>query len=407
MSAVRVCIEHLEPGMVLMNNVPGVDGSVLLARGAALTGEAIAMLADLGIASVSVRSESIQDAAHWEERVCLEYVRRFFVYVNPDEEFFVELFRSTFERVLTAFRNGFALRCADEIQARSVEHMTDVFFRNDLTLDKLVLHETQLASFPDIYFKLKQVIEAPNSSAKEIAQVVGSDVGLAGRLLKLVNSPFYGLSSRVDSIERAVSMVGARELSTLALGITTINFFKDIPPELVDMRTFWRHSLSCAVFCKLLADYGALPRERMFIAGLLHDAGRLLLFKDLPYASVQAMIHARSNMLPLLEAEIEIFGFNHAHVGQRLLSEWKFPEAIVAAVGHHHDPQGATIPAEAAAVQLADILANAAEISAGGTYVVPGCDHEAIAQTRLPIRDVRRILAAHDAAIDELVKALL
>ena len=231
-------------------------------------------------------------------------------------------------------------------------------------------------------------------------------ITLASKLLKLVNSPFYGLSSRVDSIERAVALVGARELSTLALGITTINFFKDIPSELVDMRSFWRHSLSCAVFCKLLADFAKLPRERMFIAGLLHDAGRLLLFKDLPYASVQAMIHARSNMLPLPEAERDIFGFTHAQVGERLLTEWKFPEAIVAAVGQHHDA-GSGIAAEAAAVQVADILSNVAEISAGGVYVIPGCSAEAVKLSGLPLWEIDKIFAAHDAAIDELVKALL
>ncbi len=407
MSAVRVCTEHLEPGMVLWANVSGMDGGVLLGKGAPLSAQDIGLLAEADIPWVHVQRESIADPREWEERTCLEYVRRFFVFVNPDEPFFIQLFRVAVRRVLDARRHGFDLRCADEIQARNVEHMSDVFFRNDLTVDKLVLHETQLASFPDIYFKLKQVIEEPNSSAREIAQVVGSDVGLAGRLLKLVNSPFYGLASRVDSIERAVSLVGSQELSTLALGITTINFFKDIPPELVDMRVFWRHSLSCAVFCKLLADYGGLPRERMFIAGLLHDAGRLLLFKDLPYASVQAMLYARSNMLPLPDAEQDVFGFTHAQVGQRLLAEWNFPEAIVAAVGHHHDAALTPDSAEAATVQLADILANTAEISAGGVYVVPGCSSEAVASVGLPLADITKVLAAHDAAIDELVKALL
>lgn len=407
MSAVRVCTEHLEPGMVLWANVPGADGGVLLAKGTALGGNDIALLLEARIPAVNVRRDSIAEPREWEERLCLEYVRRFFIYVNPDEPFFVELYRATVLRVLEARRHGFDLRCADEIEARSVEHLSDAFFRNDLTLDGLVLHETQLASFPDIYFKLRQVIDAPASSAKDIAQIVGSDVGLAGRLLKLVNSPFYGLSSRVDSIERAVSLIGARELSTLALGITTINFFKDIPPELVDMRSFWRHSLSCAVFCKLLADYANLPRERMFIAGLLHDAGRLLLFKDMPYASVQAMIHARSNMFPLPEAERDIFGFTHAAVGRRLLEEWNFPPAIVEAVGHHHDDAHAAESAEGAVVQLADILANAVEISAGGVYVVPGCPSGAVERTGLPLRDIPRVLAAHDAAIDELVKALL
>ncbi|EPR43789.1 metal dependent phosphohydrolase [Desulfovibrio sp. X2] len=407
MSTIKVCVEYLEPGMELALDIKGVDGSVLMPRGHVLAENDISRLAGLREASAPVRRESIADEKDWTRRSCVDYARRFFYYVDADDPFLNELFRVSAERVAKARQLGFELRCSDEIAARSVEHLSDVFFSNDLSIESLVLHETKLASFPDIYFKLKQVIDNPASSAKEISQVVSSDVALAGKLLKLVNSPFFGLSSRVDSIERAVSLVGARELSTLALGITTINFFKDIPPELVDMRSFWRHSLSCGVFSKLLAAYRKLPSERLFIAGLLHDAGRLVLFKDMPYASVQALIFARSNLLPQVVAEREIFGFNHAEVGGRLLADWSFPEALVATVAHHHDPHRAPEPVEAAVVQIADLLANAAEISSGGMYMLPAMAPEATKLAGIPAQDISRLMAAHDEAIEELTKALL
>ncbi len=108
-------------------------------------------------------------------------------------------------------------------------------------------------------------MESPSSSAKDIAEVVSTDVALSTKLLKLVNSPLFGLTQKVDSIERAVSYVGEEELSNLALGITAIRYFKDIPPELIDMQTFWRHSLSCGIFAKLIAsNYKDMSDETFF-----------------------------------------------------------------------------------------------------------------------------------------------
>ena len=310
-------------------------------------------------------------------------------------------------RVFALRAAGEPVACAEEMAASSVEHLADVFFRSDLTLDKLVLHETELASFPDIYFRLKEILDNPLSSAKDIAAVVSTDVALTGKLLKLVNSPLFGLSTRIDTIERAVSLVGAKELSTLALGITAISFFKDIPPELVNMKTFWRHSLSCGIFAKLIATRTKLPAERLFIAGLLHDAGRLVLFKDQPYASTQALLFARSNFLPLVEAEQEIFGFDHAAVGGRLLEAWAFPQSLSALVAGHHAPKDAAVPAAAAVVQMADILANAAAIGSGGLFVLPPMDEAGMTASGIAPGDLKNILADHDALIAELTTALL
>lgn len=406
-AVITACTEHLVPGMVLARDVMGADESLLRARGHALTEADIELFAQMRLPSVHVSTKSVADLDQWLLASTQEHVRRFFVYVDSDNPYFEELYRLCVRRVLTLRAAGKPIACAEEIAASSVEHLADVFFRSDLTLDKLVLHETELASFPDIYFRLKEILDNPLSSAKDIAAVVSTDVALAGKLLKLVNSPLFGLSARVDTIERAVSLVGAKELSTLALGITAISFFKDIPPELVNMKTFWRHSLSCGIFAKLIATRTKLPAERMFIAGLLHDAGRLVLFKDQPYASTQALLFARSNFLPLMEAEQEIFGFDHAAVGGRLLEAWAFPQSLSALVAGHHAPMEAAVPAAAAAVQLADILANAAAIGTTGLFVLPPMDEAAMSASGIAPGDLKNILADHDALIAELAIALL
>ena len=237
--------------------------------------------------------------------------------------------------------------------------------------------------------------------------MVNTDVGLSAKLLKLVNSPFFGFTTTIDSVTRAVSLVGVKELSTLALGISTINFFKDIPAELMDMAVFWKHSLRCAIFAKLLAVRQGLPSDRFFTGGLLHDVGRLVMFKNMPYASTEAMLYARGAMVPLVEAEAEVLGFDHTEVGRLLLGQWQFPPNLTMLIAHHHDPGSAADPREAAVLQLADNLANAAEIAAGGMYVLPGMERAAWDSLALEVEDLEEVMALHDAHIEDITATFL
>ncbi len=403
----RICIEHLEPGMVLAKNVAGLDGSTVLEAGTVLAPEHLDVLRDLGMVAVLVKPGPGMDL----QRIALarveNHVRRYFTYVDPDNPAFQEMFQISLRRCTEAIENGWNPPCEAELRAQNVEHLSDLFLKDAGAPEDIVKHEIELASFPDIYFKIKEVLDTPTSSADDIAQVVNTDVGLSVKLLKLVNSPFFGFATTIDSVTRAVSLVGVKELSTLALGISTINFFKDIPPELMDMHAFWKHSLRCAIFAKLLAVRQGLPSDRFFTGGLLHDVGRLVLFKNMPYASTEAMLYARGSMVPLVEAEAEVLGFDHAEVGRLLLEQWAFPANLTLLVAHHHDPASAREPREAAVVQLADNLANAAEIAAGGMYVLPGMERSAWDSLALEIEDLDEIMALHDAHIEDITATFL
>ncbi|MEW5774843.1 MAG: HDOD domain-containing protein [Thermodesulfobacteriota bacterium] len=399
----RLCTEHLEPGMVLAKNLAGTDGSVFLAAGQELTQEIIAALQEMGVAEAFIRLPGGRPDPELLGRVAVRHARRFFLYVDADSPAMQALFAASAERTYEALGKGWLIPCADELMAKNVEHLSDLFHKDAGHPQDIVDHECELASFPDIYFRIKEVLDSPTSSASDVARVVEGDVALTAKLLKLVNSPFYGLSSTVDSVARAISLVGAGELSNLALGITAINFFKDIPPELMDMKTFWRHSLSCGVFARLVAgQVPGLSPDRVFTAGLLHDAGRLIVFKNLPYASVEAMLFARNNMLPLVAAERRVLGYDHAQVAGHLLATWKFPASLTAAIAHHHDPMQSSEPREAAVVQLADNLAHAAAVSAGGAYVLPGQDQAASDLLGIDSGSLGRLMDVHDRSIAEL-----
>jgi putative nucleotidyltransferase with HDIG domain len=393
--------------MILARNVSGADGSLLLEKGLSLLPEHIELLSASGHGSVMVQPAQAKLDQQRVVNQCADYVRSFFIYVDPDSPVLNEIFRLTLEQTVTAVQKGWDLPCQSELKAYDVEHLDDLFLIDEGSPDDIVTHETNLVSFPDIYFKIKEVLDSPSSSADDIARVVNTDMSLTARLLKLVNSPFFGFPTTIDSVARAVSLIGVRELSTLALGISAINFFKDIPPELISMKVFWRHSLSCAVFGKLIAAKANLPAERFFTAGLLHDAGRLILFKNMPRASTQALLFARNHLVPLVDAENQVMAYDHTTLGRRLLEAWQFPGTLTDIIAHHHTPMAAASPREAAVIQLADNLANAAEISAGGMFVLPGMDVEAWDLLGLNIREIKHLFASHARNIDEIVNSFL
>jgi HD-like signal output (HDOD) protein len=363
--------------MVLASDLIASDGRMLFKSGTELEDRHLVLLKRIGVTQADV--EPSLDSLDEETLMAVEdYVRDFFLYVNPDFEPSIHMFRVALELTAKSVAGGWELPDADTRRAASVEHMEDIFIKGMGDPSTIVKHETELASFPDIFFRIKEVLEDEAASADRIAKVVSTDMSLAAKLIKLVNSPLYGFPQNIDSITRAVALVGAKELSTLALGISAINYFKDIPPELIDMKTFWRHSITCGIFAKILAGtQTGLSPERFFIAGLLHDVGRLILFKKLPYASSEAMLFSRENSIPLVEAELTVMDFCHTDISAPLLQAWKFPQGLADMINFHHSPMEFPNPLEPAIIHVADNLANAVEIAQGGMYVMPTLDEQA------------------------------
>lgn len=398
-------VDELQSGMVLSCDLKTADGRLLLPSGLELEERHIQMLTRMGFEEVDVSPPRV-DLDEDTIRTIEEYVRDFYLYVNPDHRPMIELFRISLDRTSSAVATGWKLPSVEERRAQSVEHLDDLFLKNMGGPEDIVRDETELESFPDVYFRIREVLDSTNVSADKLASVVSTDVGLSAKLLKLVNSPFYGFTSSIDSISRAVALVGGQELSTLALGISTISYFKNIPPELINMEQFWRHSISCGVFARLLAEkQEGIQSERLFIAGLLHDVGRLIMFKKIPYASREAMLFARENSLPLHEAERDVIGFCNTDVSKHLLAEWKFPKALSDIIDNHHDPMAFPNPLEPAILNIAGNMASAVRIAEGGMYVLPGIAAEAWEALGLNLEFLREAVTAYDTQIDQIQNA--
>lgn len=203
----------------------------------------------------------------------------------------------------------------------------------------LVQSNSQLLSLPEVCLRIQQLADDPYADMSEFAQLVAQDPALTIRLLRLVNSACYGFPGRVDTISRAVNLVGIAELRNLTLAMAAMEVFGGLENERFDMLAFWRHSVYCALVGRFLARRArVLHAERLFIIGLLHDVGRLLVFNLLPEqaARIEQRVLAGAEICAAERAEL---GFDHAEVGYELLSLWQLPKPLRIAVALHHLPE--------------------------------------------------------------------
>ncbi|MBA4397462.1 MAG: hypothetical protein C0394_08785 [Syntrophus sp. (in: bacteria)] len=235
-----------------------------------------------------------------------------------------------------------------------------------------------LPTLPGIFVKINETIMNPRSSAYEIAGVISKDTGLTARLLKMVNSAFYGFPAPIDSIQRAVTIIGAKQLTTLSHAMNIIDVFKTIPADIVDMASFWRHSIACGICARILAGYKNIQNtERLFVAGLLHDIGRLLLYQYAPADMGRLLVQARSDGSLLHKLELETLNCDHTTVGAHLVKKWKLPAMLEDIITFHHTPRKSRNGIEATIVHIADIMTNAMGVGSSGECLVPPLDLQA------------------------------
>ena len=232
----------------------------------------------------------------------------------------------------------------------------------DQAATALVQGNVKLVSLPHVCIRVNLMVEDPDNSAADIGNVIQQDASLTARLLKIANSPLYGFRSRVDTISRAVTVIGQRELRDLVFAVSAVRTFAQIPVDLANMASFWRHSIFTGIVAKLLAqECGVLHTERLFVAGLLHDLGKLLIFHKMPEQAQKALRRSIAMEEPMHLAERTTVGFDHGAVGGALATLWELPPALLGAIRFHHEPEAAPDCLEAALVHLANSIAHIAE----------------------------------------------
>jgi putative nucleotidyltransferase with HDIG domain len=223
-----------------------------------------------------------------------------------------------------------------------------------------------LITLPDVYLRITRLIDDPRSSAADIVKAVSQDPSFTIRLLRVANSALYRFPSAVDTVAKAVSVIGTSQISNLALSMSVASSFDGMLNELVSMPNFWRHSLYCALISRHLARVaGRCDPDALFTAGLLHDIGELVIFNRLPEPAKAALLLVLDSQdeLPVHQAERQIIGFDHSEVGGELARQWNLPPLLEECIAHHHDIASAKRhPREVALVYLGNILALMAEL---------------------------------------------
>ena len=244
---------------------------------------------------------------------------------------------------------------------------------------ELVRRSLKISSLPEIYFKINAVLNDPNSSFADIAEVIKSDVSLSARLMKIVNSAFYGYPAKIDTITHAVSIIGTWQLRDLALSTTILSAFKGVPEKHISMDSFWRHSITCGIAARLIAIQKGDPNpERLFLAGILHDIGRLILLENLPDKGKIIMEKFQSGHTELYKLEREILGFDHTDIGAALMDHWNLPKNLKEVIAYHHNPlEAPNYEYQASIIHLADIVAKCMQSDASLDKLVPYLKPEA------------------------------
>lgn len=223
------------------------------------------------------------------------------------------------------------------------------------TAQTLVKESVELISLPDVYVRLRNVIALPDSSMADVAEVIASDPSITARLLKLVNSSFFGLESQVDTITRAINLLGTQEVHDLVLATSMVDSFSGFSNEYFNIYDFWFKGVYCAVTARLLAYYCKdLDTERPFVAGLLHNIGHLLTYQKIPHESRSAIKLAAQKNIKLYMAERELLGFDYAQLGAEMMREWKLPVSLQEITEFHLEPARASnYQLEAAIIHIA------------------------------------------------------
>jgi len=224
---------------------------------------------------------------------------------------------------------------------------------------QLVQEVEHLFSLPDVAIRLNDLIDQPDTTTQELVEVVQLDAGIAALVLRLANSAWYGLPSTVDSLSRAVTLIGQKALRDLVMSTSVITTFKGISAEFVDMRDFWDNSVTCGVVTRNLAGKcGIREVERMFLVGLLHKVGRLVFYASRPVQYRQVLQDQNNGEAALVEAEHAVFGFTYAELGAALLRAWQIPVALDEVIEYQLDPlQAPNHAKEAAIVHVAGDIA--------------------------------------------------
>ncbi|OZG73407.1 hypothetical protein BTA51_10285 [Hahella sp. CCB-MM4] len=229
-----------------------------------------------------------------------------------------------------------------------------------MNIEDLIANADNLFALPDVVTRLQEVLEDKASTFEDVADVVSLDPVLTSKLLKLANSAFYAFAAQIDTIPRAINIIGADAVFNLALANSALDAFNRLPKDIIDLDRFWRISVDCALIAKQLGkSVSNQSVERLFVTGLLHNIGELICVIQLPDQARE--IASQTDPDLSLESQKSMLGFSYLELSKEFMKGWQLPPEIYEVVGGIAAPVSSKFPIESTILCLARKIAYALE----------------------------------------------
>ncbi len=239
-------------------------------------------------------------------------------------------------------------------------------------LDKLKLQLDLLPSMPAVRAELLRCLTQDDPDLPTVARLVMGDQVIAAKVLRVANSSFFGLSTQVESVTQAVTLLGFSGLQSVALASVVMDTFQPHPQTAwFAHNTYWRHSMATATCAQMLAGRLRMNESTAFTAGLLHDMGRLVMLVCYPGPYRSVCDWSQTHDVPMMDAEMHVLGFDHCHAGGVLAQAWHLPPVIAQSMALHHRTHDPEAGAMAKLVHVADALAHALDLDPAPNNAVP------------------------------------
>ncbi|PID62459.1 MAG: histidine kinase [Ignavibacteriae bacterium] len=190
--------------------------------------------------------------------------------------------------------------------------------------------------------EVSKLLDDPSTNTSALSKIIGRDQGLSTKILSIANSPLYGLTRKVSTIDFAILIIGYQDIKNIVVALTMVDSFKNKGDKYLDQKSFWKHSMLSGTASKRIAeDLGLRIGSEAFVAGLLHDLGIPVMHKFFKKEFEAIVNDFRENGTPILEAEVKELGLNHQEIGHFLSNKWSLPEHLSNTVLYHHNPSEA------------------------------------------------------------------
>ncbi len=227
--------------------------------------------------------------------------------------------------------------------------------------EKVLSNVSMLPTMPEVMMEVTKLLDDPSASTAHLSRIIGKDQGLVTKILAIANSPLYGLTRRVSTIDYAIIILGHQEIRNMVIALSMMEAFKNKNDKIMNYKEFWLHSILTGIAARRLAsDFNLEKPGEAFVIGLIHDLGVSVIHKYLHSSFLAIVDTASREGGSFIEAEMMHLGLTHEEIAKMLANKWNFPASLTDAISYHHHPTASNADKKlASVVHLADYLVNA------------------------------------------------